>query len=66
MTKRPTSYSDLPLTLRVEELVAGQIAANLACPFDPAEHKNEYQVRLRELVENKVAGREVVAAPAEE
>lgn len=53
--------------LKPEEVkLAGQIVANLARPFDPAEHKNEYQVRLRELVEKKVAGREVVAAPAEE
>ena len=62
----------MPRELRHPELtpeevkLAGQIVKNLGRPFDAAEHKNEYQVRLRELVENKVAGREVVAAPAEE
>lgn len=31
-------------------------------PFDPSKYKDEYQVRLRELIEAKVSGKEVVAA----
>lgn len=31
-------------------------------PFDPAKYKDEYQARLRELIETKISGKEVVAA----
>jgi DNA end-binding protein Ku len=31
-------------------------------PFDPSKYKDEYQVRLRELIEMKISGKEVVAA----
>lgn len=31
-------------------------------PFDPAKYKDEYQSRLRELIETKISGKEVVAA----
>lgn len=31
-------------------------------PFDPSKYKDEYQARLRELIETKVSGKEVVAA----
>ncbi len=31
-------------------------------PFDPSKYKDEYQVKLRELIETKISGKEVVAA----
>lgn len=31
-------------------------------PFEPAMYKDEYQERLKELIEKKIAGKEVVAA----
>ncbi len=31
-------------------------------PFDPSKYKDEYQSRLRELIETKISGKEVVAA----
>jgi DNA end-binding protein Ku len=34
-------------------------------PFDPAKYKDEYQMKLHELIETKISGREVVAAEAE-
>lgn len=34
-------------------------------PFDPSKYKDEYQVRLRELIEAKIAGKEVVTREAE-
>lgn len=30
-------------------------------PFDPAKYKDEYQTRLRDLIETKISGKEVVA-----
>ena len=33
--------------------------------FDPSQYRDEYQARLRELIEAKIAGREIVA-PREE
>ena len=35
-------------------------------PLDPSQYKDEYQGRLKELIENKIAGKEVVAANPEE
>ena len=31
-------------------------------PFDPSQYKDEYQTRLRSLIETKISGKEVVAA----
>lgn len=35
-------------------------------PFDPSQYKDEYQDRLKELIETKIAGKEVVAASPDE
>jgi DNA end-binding protein Ku len=34
-------------------------------PFDPAKYKDEYQIKLRALIETKISGKEVVAAESE-
>ncbi len=34
-------------------------------PFDPSKYKDEYQERLRTLIETKISGKEVVAAESE-
>jgi Ku protein, prokaryotic len=34
-------------------------------PFDPSKYKDEYQVKLKELVESKIAGKDIVAAEPE-
>ncbi len=34
-------------------------------PFEPEQYTDEYQAKLRELIENKIAGKEVVAAKSE-
>lgn len=34
-------------------------------PFDPSQYKDEYQVKLRELIETKISGKEVVAAESD-
>ena len=34
-------------------------------PFDPAKYKDEYQEKLRQLIETKISGKEIVAAEPE-
>ena len=34
-------------------------------PFEPSKYKDEYQAKLRELIEAKIAGKEVVATETE-
>ena len=46
-----------------EEMNMAKILINsMDTPFDPAKYKDEYQVKLRELIETKISGKEVVAA----
>jgi len=46
-----------------QELGMAKILINsMDTPFDPAKYKDEYQEKLRGLIETKIAGREVVAA----
>ena len=46
-----------------QELNMAQTLINsMDTPFDPSKYKDEYQVRLRELIEMKISGKEVVAA----
>ena len=35
-------------------------------PFNPSEYKDEYQMKLKELIETKIAGKEIVAPKHEE
>jgi len=51
-----------------QELNMAKLLINsMDTPFDPAKYKDEYQERLRQLIEAKIAGKEVVAAePAAE
>lgn len=52
------------LELSKEELkLAEQIVSNLERPFEASEHHNEFQRKLRDMVEAKAAGREIIAAP---
>jgi DNA end-binding protein Ku len=34
-------------------------------PFDPESYKDEYQAKLRQLIETKISGKEVVAPESE-
>jgi DNA end-binding protein Ku len=46
-----------------QELEMAKLLINsMDTPFDPSKYKDEYQVRLRELIEAKISGKEVVAA----
>lgn len=43
--------------------MATALIGNLSAPFEPLKYTNEYRKALLQLVEDKVAGREVVQAP---
>jgi len=45
--------------------MAKMLIRSMDSPFDPAAYKDEYQFRLKELIESKIAGKEVVAAEPE-
>lgn len=42
--------------------MAKTLINSMDTPFDPSKYKDEYQVKLKELVEAKISGKEVVAA----
>ena len=45
--------------------MAKMLINSMDTPFDPAQYKDEYQEKLRMLIETKIAGKEVVAAKPE-
>ena len=45
--------------------MARTLIGSMDTPFDPAAYHDEYQVKLRKLLEDKIANREITA-PAEE
>jgi DNA end-binding protein Ku len=50
-----------------QELKMAQVLIDsMDTPFDPAQYKDEYQSKLKELIETKIAGKEVVAAKPEQ
>lgn len=49
-----------------QELNMAKVLINsMDTPFDPAKYQDEYQTKLRALIETKIAGREVVAPESE-
>ncbi|MEL7648406.1 MAG: Ku protein [Sedimentibacter sp.] len=51
-----------PAVSEQELNMARMLINSMDTPFDPDKYKDEYQVRLRELIETKISGKEVVAA----
>lgn len=45
--------------------MAKTLINSMDTPFDPAKYKDEYQAKLRELIETKISGKEIVAAETE-
>ncbi|QHQ63337.1 Ku protein [Anaerocolumna sedimenticola] len=45
--------------------MAKMLINSMDTPFDPAKYKDEYQIKLRALIETKISGKEVVAAEPE-
>ena len=60
----PKAYNKPEVTDQ-ELTMARTLIGSMDTPFDPAAYHDEYQVKLRQLIEDKIAGKEVVAASAE-
>ncbi len=45
--------------------MAKMLINSMDTPFDPSKYKDEYQIRLRELIETKVSGKEIVSAESD-
>lgn len=61
----PKTYNR-PEVLDQELTMARTLINSMDTPFDPASYHDEYQSKLRKLIEDKIAGKEVVAASNED
>lgn len=57
----PKSYNK-PEVSQQELGMAKMLINSMDTPFDPEKYHDEYQVKLKELLEDKIAGKEIVAA----
>ena len=55
---------DKPAVAEAELNMAKMLINSMDTPFDPLKYKDEYQVKLRALIESKISGKEVVATEA--
>lgn len=55
----------IPEPTEQELKMAQVLISSMDTPFDPAQYKDEYQNKLKDLIETKIAGKEVVAAKPE-
>lgn len=56
----------LPHEMKVDEKemgIAQQLIDNLSSKFDPSKYTDEYRVALKKIIEDKIAGKEVVSQP---
>lgn len=64
---RPVSeIPSLPHEMKADEKemgIAEQLIDNLSSEFDPSKYTDEYRVALRKIIEDKIAGKEVVSQP---
>ena len=56
---------DKPNVAEAEQNMAKMLINSMDTPFDPSQYKDEYQVKLRALIETKISGKEVVASEPE-
>ena len=61
----PKAYNR-PEVSQQELTMARTLISSMDTPFDAGQYHDEYQVKLRELIEAKIAGKDVVAAVAED
>lgn len=54
-----------PEVSEAELNMAKLLINSMDTPFDPSQYKDEYQIKLRELIETKISGKEVVATEPE-
>lgn len=45
--------------------MAKMLINSMATPFDPSAYSDEYQAKLRQLIESKISGREMIASKSE-
>ena len=55
-----------PELSEAELTMAKTLVNNMVQPFQPEQYHNEYQVRLREIIEAKINGQEITQAPNEQ
>ena len=60
----PKTYPKQPIA-EAELSMAKTLIASMDKPYDPSEYHDEYQARLRELISQKIAGKETVTPPPE-
>lgn len=60
----PKSYNKPELS-EAELTMANALINSMVTPFNPEEYKDEYQIKLRELLETKISGEEIVAPKSE-
>ena len=60
----PKTYSKQPVD-EAELAMAKTLILSMIKPFDPSMYCDEYQARLKELISQKIAGKETVSAPSE-
>lgn len=56
----------LPHEMKVDEKemgIAQQLIDNLSSEFDPSKYTDEYRIALKKIIEDKIAGKEVVSQP---
>lgn len=61
----PKSYNK-PEVAQPELAMAKTLINSMDTPFNPSEYTDEYQGKLRELIEAKISGKDIVAAKPEE
>lgn len=54
-----------PEVAEAELNMAKMLINSMDTPFDPSQYKDEYQEKLRDLIETKISGKEIVAAVPE-
>lgn len=57
---------EIPVPTEQELKMAQVLIDSMDTPFDPAEYRDEYQGKLKTLIESKIAGKDIVAAAPEQ
>jgi len=60
----PKTYSKQPV-VEAELAMAKTLISSMIKPFEPSMHRDEYQARLKDLISQKIAGKETVSAATE-
>ena len=61
MPKEPAK----PELAESELTMAKTLIESMVKPFEPAQYHDEYQARLKQIIEDKIAGKEIVEVPKE-